>query len=211
VFLFTVSVNAAPISITTGAPDGSFDATSEWYLMADDFTLPVDTILTHIGSPGHDYGTWLIFAGEPGLFFPGDLLAYGDIGPLDSQGRFEVAHLLLTGGARYWYGFYHGRLDECPAFAATGSFFDGTSNPGSEIALVVTHSRRNCAGDVLEGWLDAFGAPASFWSREHLPDSFTDLSFTAYGQTVPEPSVSMLVAAGTGALLRRWRSRSRRR
>jgi hypothetical protein len=195
------SVSASPISVTTGAPNGTYDATSEWYLMADDFSFPVDSILTHMASPGQDSGTWLIFENNGSA--PGAVLGFGTIGPLDADGRFEVTHLLLTGGVTYWYGFYALALDQCPPFDATGSYFSGTDSNGSANAMVATHRRRSCeGGDVLEGWLDAFPS-SSFWSREHLPASFTDLSFSAYGQTVPEPVSLVLLTVGAGALLSR--------
>ena len=203
--LVTAPLGAAPISVTTGAPNGTWDATSDWYVMADDFSFPVDAVLTHMASPGHDYGTWLIFD-DIGGSLPGTLLAYGTIGPLDAEGRFPVTHLALTGGAHYWYGYYGGALDQCPSVGGGGSFFEGTNTNGSAIAMVATHSRRRCTGDVLEGWLDAFDSPQAHWSREHLPDSFTDLSFSAYGQTVPEPTSLLLLTAGGAALLRRRRS-----
>jgi hypothetical protein len=195
------AVQAAPISVTTGPPNETFDATSDWYIMADDFSFPVDTVLTHIAS-GHLSGTWLLFDGSSGSL-PGPLLAYGAIEPLDADGRFPVAHVLLTGGDRYWYGSYNGELDVCPYIGGGGSYFSGTDANGSAIALVATHSRRDCRGDVLEGWLDAFAGGGSYWSREHLPDSFTDLSFSAYGETVPEPASVLLTTVGLGAVLRR--------
>jgi hypothetical protein len=207
-FLITATVSAAPISVTTGAPNGSSDGTSEWYLMADDFWFPADTILTHMAAPGQVDGTWLIFDGD-GASSPGTLLAYGAIAPLDAEGRFPVTHLLLTGDTHYWYGYYGGRLDECPLVAGGGSSFWGTDTNGSAIALVATHTQRRCTDDVLGGWLEAFHPGSSYWSREHLHASFTDLSFTAYGESVPEPASLLLMTVGGGALLRRWRASRR--
>ena len=204
--LITVSVEAAPISVTTGAPNGSRFAISEWYLMADDFSFSVDTILTHMASPGHDAGTWVIFDKNADLSHPGELLAYGTIGPLDADGRFPVTHLLLTGGLGYWYGFYNAPLDQCPELVGGGSSFSGTGTNGSATALVLTHSRRRCTADVLDGWLNAFNSPQTYWLHNELPRGFTDLSFSAYGQTVPEPASVLLVSVGLAMVLRRGRA-----
>jgi hypothetical protein len=213
------TVDASAIMYDNGAPDGGRASAAPWYLMADDFTLSANMVLTHVSGIS-SAGTWFIFDElippyPTGLPRPGALLFSGAI-DTGADGRVDVGRIPLVGGRRYWLGQYRTGLDAC---SGGGSDFRTTTASHGARPMILQQNNLGtggCDGGAVVdaaalqgGWDESFASPSS-WSREHLWDDDIDFVFQLHGESsVAEPSLLALCSVGIAWAMRRRRAAHR--
>jgi hypothetical protein len=196
---------ASPILYNSGAPNGVYSV-SQGYLLADDFILPIDTVLTNIS--GVEGDSWMLLKGE---VKPVQLLFTGPLTP-DGEGGYFVPPQLIEAGERYWLGILFGTLsDPC----STSSSFNTTAPNGTNRVMILSYTLGPLGGPGSLFCADAREVPydfsSPFWTDQGFPPSVTDFSFQLRGESksIPEPAPLLMLAFGLLAACSRYQRRRR--